>query len=76
MLHGPKNPLVQISNRVIEKYNSPNVETVLSSEKIQVRHLVDKNVYKQLIYGGMRFNVSVKGQDLVLEILKLTPSRK
>lgn len=66
MLHGNFMPLTQITNRIIEIYQSPKHDFGKSSHRAEVKDRKDDGSFVQLTYHGLHFHREVEGQNYVL----------
>lgn len=66
MLHGNVMPLTQITNRIIEIYQSPKHNFGKVSHSAEITDRQDDGTFLQLIYHGLHFHRELEGQNYVL----------
>ena len=65
MLRGPKLPVVQVANRILEKYQAPKtVESHVNKTIIQEN--ITHSTFNRLQYCGLKFIADKKGQNWML----------
>lgn len=66
MLHGNVMPLTQITNRIIEIYQSPKHNFGKEKHNAEVKDRQEDGTFLQLIYHDLHFNRELEGQNYVL----------